>query len=196
MADIPYPSSAQAEQNLEELPTPLNVFRMLNHAPLLTEPTVLLGKAILASTALSPRLREMAILIVASRTGCSYERNQHTPIALAVGVTSKQIDALAAGEITESHFTAQHRCALAAVTELLASHNLEPATLASLQERFSDQEVVELIALTGYYTMLAGLANGLDVDVDPAGELLAPLVKQHEQGSGTATSPTNDRETS
>ena len=106
---FPIPLQLRRSRILEELPTPLNVFRMLNHAPLLTEPTVLLGKAILASTALSPRLREMAILTVASRTGCLYERNQHTPIALAVGVTSKQMDDLTAGEITESHFTEQHR---------------------------------------------------------------------------------------
>nr|PPQ62672.1 carboxymuconolactone decarboxylase family protein [Streptomyces sp. QL37] len=199
MAGIPYPPSPQADENLEELPTPLNVFRMLNHAPPLTGPAVHLGKAILASTTLSPRLREMAILTVAARTGCRYEHSQHAPIALAVGVTGDQVDDLASGEVTEDLFTERHRTALTAVTELLTGHTLEPATLKSLQERYSGREIVELIALTGYYTMLAGLANGLDVDVDPAGDLLTPLVNQHDPSPTIAPGPSgppNARETS
>lgn len=162
---------------------------MLNHAPPLTDPAVRLGRAILASTALSPRLREMAVLTVAARTGCRYERSQHTPVARAVGVTGDQMDVLASGEITEGLFTEQQRTALTAVTELLTGHTLEPATLKSLQEQYSDQEIVELIALTGYYTMLAGLANGLDVDVDPAGDLLTPLVNQQEPSPTVAPGP-------
>ncbi|MFE9363228.1 carboxymuconolactone decarboxylase family protein [Streptomyces sp. NPDC006978] len=199
MTGIPYPPSPQADANLEELPIPLNLFRMLNHAPPLTEPAVLLGKSILVSTTLSPRLREMAILTVASHTGCLYEHSQHTPVARAVGVTGDQMDVLASGEITESLFTEQQRTALTAVTELLTGHTLEPATLKCLQEQFSNQEIVELIALTGYYSMLAGLANGLDVDVDPAGDLLTPSVNQHEPSPTTEPGRPGqpiDRETS
>ncbi|MFD6278181.1 carboxymuconolactone decarboxylase family protein [Streptomyces sp. NPDC060209] len=193
MAKIPYPSSPQADKHLQDLPTPLNVFRMLNHAPSLTEPAVALGKALLAFTTLSPRLREMVILTVASRTRCPYESAQHAPVARAVGVTGDQIAALAENEIPEGVFAEEHRTALGAVTELLCSHTLNPRTVASLRDQYDDQEVVELIALTGYYGMLAGLVNSLDVDVDPAGDLLTPLVNRREPSPATSR---NERRTS
>ncbi|MDF2265779.1 hypothetical protein P2Q00_10010 [Streptomyces coacervatus] len=36
--------------------------------------------------------------------------------------------------------------------------------------------MIEIVTTTGYYVMLAGLMNGLGVDVDPSGEQFLGLV--------------------
>ncbi|GAA3789450.1 hypothetical protein GCM10022403_024750 [Streptomyces coacervatus] len=40
----------------------------------------------------------------------------------------------------------------------------------------TDRQVIEIVTTTGYYVMLAGLMNGLGVDVDPSGEQFLGLV--------------------
>ncbi|WP_329248160.1 hypothetical protein OG223_15745 [Streptomyces sp. NBC_01478] len=42
--------------------------------------------------------------------------------------------------------------------------------MGTLRKNLTDRQVVELITTVGYYTMLAGLLNGLNVDIDPSGE--------------------------
>ncbi|MDV9174986.1 carboxymuconolactone decarboxylase family protein [Streptomyces sp. W16] len=167
MARIPYPErSADA---VDKLPTPLNAFRMLSHAPELTGPAIDLGMAVLGSS-LPVRLRELVIVTVAARTDCAYGVVQHRPIALHAGVTADQLDAVVELRSAEGQFDAVESAVLTAAEELMDRHTLTDGTLGSLREHFTDRQVVELITTVGYYTMLAGLLNGLDVDIDPVGE--------------------------
>jgi len=167
VARIPYPErSAEA---LDKLPTPLNAFRMLSHAPELTGPAIDLGLAVLGSS-LPVRLRELVIVAVAARTDCAYGVVQHRPIALHAGVTAEQLDAVVELRAEEGEFDAAESALLTATEELLARHTLTDGTLGSLREHLTDRQVVELITTVGYYTMLAGLLNGLGVDIDPVGE--------------------------
>ncbi|MET7484724.1 carboxymuconolactone decarboxylase family protein [Streptomyces sp. NPDC005538] len=167
MARIPFPErSADA---VDKLPTPLNAFRMLSHAPELPGPAIDLGMAVLGSS-LPVRLRELVVMAVAARTDCAYGLVQHRPIALHAGVTVDQLDAVVELRAEEGEFDTIEWSALTAAEELLAQHTLADATLATLREHFTDRQVVELITTVGYYTMLAGLLNGLGVDIDPAGE--------------------------
>ncbi|MFJ9628439.1 carboxymuconolactone decarboxylase family protein [Streptomyces sp. NPDC091280] len=167
MARIPFPErSADA---LDRLPTPLNAFRMLSHAPELTGPAIDLGMAVLGSS-LPARLREVVVIAVAARTDCAYGVVQHRPIALRAGVTADQLDALVELRAEEAEFDPVESAALAATEELLARRTLTDGTLGSLRKHLTDRQVVEVITTVGYYTMLAGLLNGLGVDIDPVGE--------------------------
>jgi len=167
VARIPYPErSADA---VDKLPTPLNAFRMLSHAPELTGPAIDLGMAVLGSS-LPVRLRELVIVTVAARTDCAYGVVQHRPMALHAGVTADQLDAVVELRSAEGQFDAVESAVLTATEELMDRHTLTDGTLGSLREHFTDRQVVELITTVGYYTMLAGLLNGLDVDIDPVGE--------------------------
>ena len=167
MARIPYPEhSAEA---LDKLPTPLNAFRMLSHAPELTGPAIDLGLAVLGSS-LPVRLRELAVVSVAARTDCAYGVVQHRPIALHAGVTAEQLDSVVELRAEEGEFDAVESAVLTATEELLDRRTLTGGTLGSLRKHFTDRQVVELITTVGYYTMLAGLLNGLGVDIDPVGE--------------------------
>jgi AhpD family alkylhydroperoxidase len=125
--------------------------------------------AVLGSS-LPVRLRELVVMAVAARTDCAYGSVQHRPIALDAGVTADQLDAVAELRAEEGDFDAVESALLTATEELLDRHTLTEATLGSLRKHFTDRQVVELITTVGYYTMLAGVLNGLGVDIDPAGE--------------------------
>ncbi|WP_406127576.1 carboxymuconolactone decarboxylase family protein [Streptomyces sp. NBC_00989] len=167
MAAIPYPErSAEA---VDALPTPLNAFRMLSHAPDLPGPAIELGMAVLGSS-IPVRLRELVVMSVAAYTDCAYEIVQHRPIALHAGLTLDQLAAVVELRSEDGEFDEVESALLTATEELLARHTLTDATLGTLRKHLTDRQLVELITTVGYYTMLAGLMNGLNVDIDPAGE--------------------------
>lgn len=97
MARLPYidPRSAspQVLEALEGLPQ-LNIFRMLAHADSAFLPYLGLAGTLLAQLELDPKLRELAILLVARRCGAEYEWIQHTGISRAIGLTEEQITAV------------------------------------------------------------------------------------------------------
>lgn len=168
MARIPYPE--RPADGVAKLPVPLNAFRMLSHAPPLTDAAIDLGLAVLLESTLPVRLRELVIMAVAAGTECAYEAVQHRPVALNSGVTADQLAAVAERRSSGREFDETESVAVTAVFELVSRHTLSEGMLASLRARFTDRQVVEIVTTVGYYVMLAGLMNGLGVDVDPSGE--------------------------
>jgi 4-carboxymuconolactone decarboxylase len=168
MARIPYPE--RPADSVAKLPVPLNAFRMLSHAPPLTDSAIDLGLAVLLESTLPVRLRELVVMAVATGTRCAYESAQHRPIALHAGATPEQLAAIAEGRADGREFDAAESAAVMAAFELVSRHTLSESALAALRARFTDRQVVEIVTTVGYYVMLAGLMNGLGVDVDPSGE--------------------------
>lgn len=167
MARIPYPEhSAEA---VDALPTPLNAFRMLSHAPELTGPAIELGMGVLGSS-IPVRLRELVVMAVAARTDCAYGIVQHRPIALHAGLTVDQLASVVELRPEDGEFDELESTLLTASEELVTQHSLTDGTLGTLRKHLTDRQLVELITTVGYYTMLAGLLNGLGVDIDPVGE--------------------------
>ncbi|MFF4797381.1 carboxymuconolactone decarboxylase family protein [Streptomyces sp. NPDC001351] len=174
MARIPYPE--RPSDAVARLPVPLNAFRMLSHAPPLTGPTIDLGLAVLRESTLSVRLRELVVMAVAAGTRCEYGSVQHRPIALNAGVTPEQLAAAAERRADGPEFDESESAALTAAFELVSRHTLSEGTLSALRACFTDRQVIEIVTTTGYYIMLAGLLNGLAVDIDPSGEQFLGLV--------------------
>jgi AhpD family alkylhydroperoxidase len=173
MARLPYVDPQQAlpevREALEALP-PLNIFRTLAHAETSLRPALRLGQAILTAQQLDARLRELAILRVARLTGAEYEWVQHVAIGVAVGVTDEQVAALERGDAEAACFNDRERLVLRVTTEVVEDRGTSEATMAAARDAFSPREIVELIVAAGYYQLLAGLMNSVDIDLDePAG---------------------------
>jgi alkylhydroperoxidase family enzyme len=172
MARLPYPDpdslSAETKRLLEQLPVKLNIFRMMANAPTCFRPLAILGTAILSQQKLSPKLRELAILRVASLSSAKYEWIQHVPIAEAVGATKAQIEAIERGSLDAACFDDLERLVLRFTTELLQDVRVSDMTFAEASSRLSPQEVVELVLAVGYYMMIARLLETTDVDLEAA----------------------------
>ncbi|HEV7732463.1 MAG TPA: carboxymuconolactone decarboxylase family protein [Candidatus Binatia bacterium] len=170
MARLPYVDPATAPEavrsTLEKLPVQLNIFRMMAHAETDFRPLIQLGTAILSQQALSPKLRELAILRVGQQSPAEYEWVQHVPIALATGATQAQVDALKAGSIDGPAFDEVERAVLAFVTDVLRNVKASDATFAEVGRFLSHREIVELVVTTGYYMLIARLLETTAVDLD------------------------------
>ena len=178
MARFPYPDERSSQAVLTRTPVPLNVFRMLAHAPAVAEPAIDLGVALLSATSLPARLREAVILSVAGQVGCLYEQLQHAPIAERTGMTPEQAAATVDGTVHIDGLTKAEEVALAATRELVREHTLDHATVSALRQALGERQAVELIMLIGYYAMLANLLNALEVDFESASDEIASAIAE------------------
>jgi alkylhydroperoxidase family enzyme len=171
MARLPYVDPATAPESvreiLERLPVRLNVFRMMAHAETNFRPLLSLGTSVLSQQQLSAKLRELSILRVARLSRAQYEWVQHVPIALAVGASQAQVDALQRDDLEAACFDAVERLVLRFVTEVVRDVRASDATFAELASRLSPREIVELVLAIGYYMLIARLLETTAVDLDP-----------------------------
>ena len=171
MARLPYvePADASAEVRaiLERLPRPLNIFKLMAHAETNFRPLLRLGTSILTEQQLAAALRELAILHTARLCGAEYEWTQHVAIALAVGVTQSQIDALAVGTIHAPCFDAAAESVLVATADLVGGAPMPEEHFTALQRHLSTREIVELVLAVGFYVTLARLMVLAEIDLDP-----------------------------
>jgi alkylhydroperoxidase family enzyme len=172
MARLPYvdlaTASPRVRETLERVPAPLKIFFMMAHAETNLRPLLRLGTSILTEQKLNAALRELAILRVARLSPAEYEWIQHVPIAQAVGVTNAQIDALQRDGITESCFNATEQLVLRFTTEVVRDVRASSEAFAEMAQRFSPQEIVELILAIGFYMTMARLMETTGVDLEPA----------------------------
>jgi 4-carboxymuconolactone decarboxylase len=116
-----------------------------------------LGAAIRFRTRLPPRIREMAILVVAQAWDSEYERSSHEPIGREAGLTDQEIEALRDG--ADPKFPDEQERVAYSVARSLAGTggraDLDDEEYAAAAAVLGEQALVELSALVGYYATLA-----------------------------------------
>ena len=113
-----------------------------------------LGAAIRYRTSLEPRAREIAILEVSVLRRCSFEWYAHERVGRQAGLTAAEIDALHAGGEVPT-FGAGEAMVRELVRTLLRERDLDDRTFARASETLGSRVLTELIALVGYYDLLA-----------------------------------------
>ncbi len=184
MARIPYPDLSNAPEDLRALAArlpPLNIFRMLPHAPTFVRGFGQLGTAILSQAALDARLRELIILRVGRRSPAPYEWQQHVPIGRACGVSDDDIAALERDDVKAACFGERDRVVLQLTDELLAAPRASDETLAAMRRQFSDREVCEAVFTVGFYMMVARFLETTGVDLESSGADPADVLKRFKR---------------
>lgn len=129
-------------------------FGPMTLAPAVGEAVQQLGAALRFRLKLSPRVREAAILLVASYRDSEFERFAHTPPGAAAGLDESQLEALAAGSVPDGLDPAE-TTALEAVRLMLITGSLDDDAYATSIAALGEATVAELVWLTGYYSMIA-----------------------------------------
>ncbi len=176
MARLPYVDPERASEKVREAldyVPPINIFRMVANAETAFRPWLAFGGALLSSLDLDARLRELVILHVGRLSGAAYEWVQHVPIALAVGATQQEIDAIEGGEVDADCFVAADRAALAFTTEVVRDVRASDEALAAVREHLSPREVVELLLVIGQYMLVARVAETTGIEIDEGGAAVA-----------------------
>ncbi|MGC7101090.1 carboxymuconolactone decarboxylase family protein [Amycolatopsis lurida] len=144
---------------------------MVGYAPTLTGPLLDLVTALLTSLELTPRHREMLILLVSRETECEYEWVQHVPQAHLHGVRAAELSWIENPGLL-SRDPADNlllRCG----RKYLHDHKLGPEDVDDLEKHFTARQIAEILLMLGSYRMFTLFINALEVDLDPAGEELA-----------------------
>ena len=129
-------------------------FNVMLYAPAVGHALQELGAAIRFRTELTPRVREMAILVVAQAWDSAYERSSHEPIGRDAGLTDPEIKALRAG--TDPGFTDKgEQVAYSVVRSLTGPADLDDQQYHLAVTTLGEQALVELSTLVGYYATLA-----------------------------------------
>lgn len=164
----PDTTTGDIRASFDRMPVKLNIFRMMAHAEANMIPAMRLGNSILHRQKLSAVNRELLILQVAQLEHGAYEWRQHVPIALGVGVTQPQIDALERGRYQDDAFDEAQRALLSFGREVVENVRVADPVFASLRKHYADQEIVEAIVAIGFYMMMARLTEATETDLDPS----------------------------
>lgn len=121
-----------------------------------------LGGAMRYGLELSPRSREIAILLVAHHSRSEFELYAHTAAGRAVGLTESDLTALAEGERIAFE-SDEERAVFDATSRLLRDRTLDEDAYWSTVDAIGTAKLFELVMLVGYYQMLATQLSVFDV---------------------------------
>ena len=145
-------------------------FTMLMHCPPLAEHFVNIGGYIRFEGKLDHRVRVLAAMTVAREFDAMYiwgaqtgqARKQNVPESTITAIREKHSRGLPPEDAQIVDFT----------RDLIRKHRVDDATVKALQERFGNEQLVELTGTIGYYTMLAMTANATELEPAAGAEVL------------------------
>ena len=131
--------------------------------PLLRSPEVMsraraMGDYLRYKSSLPPRLSEFVILLTARRWTQQYEWNAHQPLALQGGLRGEIVKAIVDGRRPDG--MAEDEDAVYSLwDEVQRNQSVSDATYARVLGKVGEQGVIDVLGITGYYTMLAMVMN-------------------------------------
>ena len=143
-----------------------NLYRVMATAPVLADAFRTLALTLRNEIRLDPRLRELAILSVASSAPSPYELAHHKTMALAVGVRADQLDALDQFE-TAPAFDDVERAVMRYAREATVKLEVADATWDDLLTRVpSRQEALEVVLQVALYNASARITVPLRIELE------------------------------
>ena len=143
-------------------------FNAYLRSPELGERLQKVGEFVRFNTSLPQRLNEFAILITARHWTSQYEWYAHLPLALKAGLDPKIADQLAQNRrpagMKDDEAAVYDFC-----TQLHRAKKVSDAAYQRAVALFGEKGVMDLIGVTGYYTVVSMTLNVAEVPV-PAGE--------------------------
>ena len=108
-----------------------------------------------------------AILLAVKMKGGEYEWVQHVPIAISVGATQAQVDAIADRRLAASCFSDLERTALRFTEQVVEKVRADEPVVRDALGFLSPREIVELIMTIGFYMTAARITETTRTDLDP-----------------------------
>ena len=146
-------------------------FNALLRSPDLADRVQRVGEYVRFNSSLPRHLNELAILVVARYWTAQYEWYAHRQLALEAGLSPAIADDLAAGK-RPAGMKDDEAALFDFCKELHETKAVSDATYARALEHFGERGVIDLVGVSGYYTLVSMVLN---VDRHPLPEGVAPL---------------------
>jgi alkylhydroperoxidase family enzyme len=144
---------------------PLVLFRTMARSPRVF--AKMFAGGLLDKGPLSLRQREIVIDRTTARLGCEYEWGVHIALfAERVGFTPEHIAATVADDGHVACWAPDEQALISAVDDLVDRHMIGDKTWAVLATHFDETQILEVIALIGYYHTISFLCRGLDLPLE------------------------------
>ena len=150
-------------------------YNMMLRSPVMGERMFAMLDYLRFNTSVPRRLNEFAILIEARLWTSQLEWTAHYPLALKAGLAQSVADDLKVGKRPAS-MQSDEAAVYDILMELAKDHVVSDATFKKARAVFSDQQIVDVITVSGVYITLAMLSNTAE-DGTPGGKTppLPPL---------------------
>jgi alkylhydroperoxidase family enzyme len=144
---------------------PLVLFRTMAKSPRVF--AKLFAAGLLDKGPLSLRQREIVIDRTTARLGCEYEWGVHIAFfAERAGFTPEHIAATVTGDGDAACWTPDEQALISAVDDLVDRRTIGDKTWTALAAHFDETQILEVIALVGYYHTISFLCRGLDLPLE------------------------------
>ena len=166
-AEPPYaPAIAEAlERIMPPGMEPLVLFRAMAKSPRVF--AKMFAGGLLDKGPLALRQREILIDRTTARLGCEYEWGVHIAFfAERAGFTPDHVTAIATGPREAACWTPEEQALIALVDDLVDRRAIAAATWSRLAAHFDEAQILEVIALVGYYHTISFLCRGLQLPLE------------------------------
>jgi alkylhydroperoxidase family enzyme len=167
-ADPPYAAEVQARFDALMPPgvAPLQLFRVLARDLRLFQR--FMGGGLLDRGHLTLRQRELVIHRVTARCGSEYEWGVHAAFfAKRAGLDADQLRATVHGSVSDACWSAEDRLLLRLCDALHERCDVDDSLWAELRANFSEESLLELLLLAGFYRTVSYLTNALRLPSEP-----------------------------
>src|SRR4051812_20055121 len=150
---------------------PLKLFRTVAVNPAVLERFRTIGAYLLNFGTLDPADREVVIHRTCALCGCEYEWGVHaTVFGRPLGFTDEQLSATVHGDANDAAWSERQRLLVGLADQLHRDGTLSDDLWAQLAAEWPDEQLIELVAVAGFYHLVSYLANSARVDLEELGE--------------------------
>jgi 4-carboxymuconolactone decarboxylase len=146
---------------------PLALFRTLAHSPRILRK--IRASNLLDRGPLERRDRELVILRVCARCGSEYEWGVHVALfAKRVGISEAEVAASLQVGARDALWTPRDQLLIRLADELHERAALSDDLWEALRAHWSDEQLIELIVLAGFYHTISFVTNALEIPLEDA----------------------------
>jgi alkylhydroperoxidase family enzyme len=150
---------------------PFLMFKVLAREPRLFQSFIAGSVGYLEPSHITVRQREVLLLRVTALAGCEYEWGIRVHFyADDAWLTEPQVAATVSGDHDSADWTPEDTLLLSLAEELHATCTISDALWPRLAASFTDEAILQLVMLAGYYRTVAYLTNGLKLPLEPMGK--------------------------
>jgi 4-carboxymuconolactone decarboxylase len=150
-------------------------YGMLIKSPELLKRYLMMTDYLRQKTSLPHRLNEMAILLEARIWDAQYEWWAHEPLARKAGLSDTIISDIRDGKRPGS-MQPDEAIVYDVVTELLNKRQLSDDTFGKARQMLGEQQVVDLVAVTGFYVMVSAVVIAGRIAIPNGGPAPMPVL--------------------
>ena len=144
-------------------------FSALLRSPDLADSAQKLGEYVRFKTSIAPRLNELAILLTARHWTAQYEWYAHRRLAMHAGLSPEIADAIAEGK-RPGAMNPEETIVYNFCHELLDTGQVSDASYKAVVDKFGERGAVDIIGVTGYYSLVAMVLNVDRVPIPDGGK--------------------------